>query len=379
MARICLVTHYMPPHRGGVERVAQQLARRYAAAGHAVEWLATAGGAPTGPARDGAIALERLAGANALERRAGMPFPLLGPVGARAIARAVRRADLVHLHDCLYLPVLVADRAARRARVPTLVTQHVGMVGFGPLVDPVLLGAYRTVGRRVLRHASQVAFVNAGVRDWFHERIDPAIGGEHIPNGVDLARFRPPSDAERGGARAALGLDPALPVVLFAGRLVPKKNLGALVAALRTVAGPWQLLVVGDGPHRSALARERRIVHVPDLPHGRMPEAYAAADLFALPSRDEGTPLTVLEALASGLPVVTSDDPAFRELGDCGGVRQAPATAAGLATVLAPLLGRSDLRATAGRASRARAERDYDEARIAARYLALVDDLTAAR
>src|SRR2546423_10951594 len=106
MARICLVTHYMPPHRGGVERVAERRAEAYAAAGQQVTWLATsAGGAPPGSERDAGIERIRVPASNTLERRFGMPYPLVPPSSFHLIRAAVAQAEVVHLHDCLYLPI----------------------------------------------------------------------------------------------------------------------------------------------------------------------------------------------------------------------------------------------------------------------------------
>jgi len=378
MARICLVTHYMPPHRGGVERVAQQLSHWYGRAGHEVTWVATDGGGGSPLEHDGPVELRRVPAFNGLERWRGMPFPIPSPFGLGPLRDAVRRADLVHLHDCLYFPILAADAAARRAAVPTIVTQHVAMVAFGGPVDPLLDRAYRTVGRRVLRHAARVAFVNAGVRAWFASHVDPTLPSEHIPNAVDLERFHPATAGERLAARRSFGIAADATVALFVGRLVPKKHLGVVVEALASLGGPWHALVVGDGPDRQALRPlGSRVTHVPDLPFGRMPEAYAAAELFTLPSRDEGTPLTVLEAMAAGLPCAVSDDRAFDELAPCPGVVRAPANGPGLAAAIAPLIDDPERRRTAGAAARTWAEAHYGEERIARRYLELVAEVTA--
>src|SRR5437868_8998085 len=243
----------MPPHRGGVERVAQQLSHWYSRAGHDVTWVATDGGGGSPSEHDGPIELRRVPAFNGLERWRGMPFPIPSPFGLGPLREAVREADVVHLHDCLYLPILAADAAAHRAGVPTIVTQHVAMVAFGGPVDPLLDRAYRTVGRRVLRRASRVAFVNAGVRAWFAANVDPSLESEHIPNAVDLVRFHPATAAERSAARRALGVAADATVVLFVGRLVPKKHLAVVAQALALTGGPWQALVIGDGPERTAL------------------------------------------------------------------------------------------------------------------------------
>src|SRR5437762_2422194 len=99
--RIALVTHYMPPHTGGIEQVAALLSRIYADAGHQVRWVASADPERPGQeAREG-LELVRLRALNTLETRFGMPFPIPLPGEYAEIDRAVRAADVIHLHDCL--------------------------------------------------------------------------------------------------------------------------------------------------------------------------------------------------------------------------------------------------------------------------------------
>jgi glycosyltransferase involved in cell wall biosynthesis len=303
-----------------------------------------------------------------------MPFPVPLPDGYAQIDQAVRAADVVHLHDCLYPTSIAADAAARRHRRPTLVTQHVGMVSFGGgLIDPLLYGAYRTLGRRVLRNARTVAFVSDTVREWFTSRIEASLHSETVANAVDLARFHLASDDERIRARESLGITGDWPVVLFVGRLVPKKNLRTLVAAL--AGGRARLLVVGDGPEREALALlGDHAVQVARLPHDRMPEAYAAADVFALPSVGEGLPLSLIEALASGLRCVVSRDPSFDALAGCEGIMRSDVDPAALRETIVGLLGENE----ATRERRATAARSWAEARYGLesfrrRYLGLVE------
>jgi glycosyltransferase involved in cell wall biosynthesis len=372
--RIALVTHYMPPHTGGIEQVAALLSRIYADAGHEVHWIACADPERPGREAQDGLTLVRLRAFNGLESRFAMPFPIPLRGAYAEIDRAVRGAEVVHLHDCLYPTSIAADAAARRHGRPTLVTQHVGMVSFGRgLVDPVLFGAYRTVGQRVLRHARTVAFVSDSVREWFTRHVDHSLHGETVANAVDLARFHFPTRDERDQARATLGIAADDPVVLFAGRLVPKKNVRALVAAL--AGGSARLVVVGDGPERDALAPlGGRALHIPRLPHERMPEAYAAADLFALPSVGEGLPLSLIEALASGLRAVVSRDPSFDALADCDGIVRSEVDPAALRDTIEDLLGED----AATRERRAAASRSWAEARYGLesfrrRYLGLIE------
>ena len=365
--RIAIVSHYMPPHVGGIEFVASLLSRVYADAGHDVTWVASATPERPSESVEAGTRRVRITGANLLEERFAMPFPVIGPGGWTAIDRAVRDADVVHVQDCLYTMSIAAARAAAQHHRPYIVTQHVAMVSFGGgLIDPMLATAYRTVGRAVLHGARHVAFVSENVRDWFTQHVAPDLRASLIPNAVDTSLFHVASDAERAAAREAFGIPRDAAVVLFAGRLVPKKHVRSLVDVLGHTDA--HLFVVGDGPERDALAAlGQRVTHVPRIPHARMPEAFAAADAFALPSTGEGLPLSLIEALASGLPCVVSDDPAFAGLAACDAVVRPPL--AQLSSALADALAMpASRRAT----SRAWAQARYGLARFRDAYLALL-------
>jgi glycosyltransferase involved in cell wall biosynthesis len=134
-----------------------------------------------------------------------------------------------------------------------------------------------------------------------------------VPGGVDAA-FSPAADAER--ARAALGL--ARPYVFCVASHTARKNLGALVPAARALAGDGVDVVVAGG-HRPQFAAEpepealRLLGHVPD---DLLSGVYAGAEAFVLPSHYEGFGLPVLEAMATGVPVVAAATAALPET--CG-------------------------------------------------------------
>jgi glycosyltransferase involved in cell wall biosynthesis len=119
----------------------------------------------------------------------------------------------------------------------------------------------------------------------------------------------------------------ATPRLLFLGRISHEKGLDVLLRALSLTADlPWALDVMGDGPQRRESEELARSLSLADRVHflgftDTVPEALGAADLVVLPSRTEGTPLTLLEAMASGRPVVASD---------VGGVGSALSHGAGL-------------------------------------------------
>lgn len=306
--RIALVTHYFPAHRGGIELVAAEIARRLAAS-HGAEIAWHASDCDPAPSIPG-VSCVAARSCNAVERRLGVPYPLWSPKALRMAARAARTADVLHLHDCLYLPNLAAYAAARLARRPVLVTQHVGMVPYrNPVLRALLSAAYRVLGRIVLGGASQVVFVSDSVRRYFQGfvrfRSPPLLVG----NGVDTAVFRPVDSARRQALRAELGVPEAAPLLLFVGRFVEKKGLPALrELAARLPQARW--IFAGWG----ALDPERWSLPNVAVLRGRsgaqLAPLYQAADLLVLPSVGEGFPLVVQEAMACGTPALVGSDTA---------------------------------------------------------------------
>jgi phosphatidyl-myo-inositol dimannoside synthase len=314
--RVLVVSHYYPAHRGGVEIVAGELAGRLARRGVEIEWAASgpAAGVPAG------IDLLPMRAWNVAERRLGFPYPLWGPVSFARLAGAVRRADLVHLHDSLYLGSVAAYLAARLAGKPLLVTQHIGWVPYSSrLLRGLLELANRALGGLVLGGADRVVVYSEVVRAYFAARVRFRGAPVLVPNGVAHDVFRPAADEPaRARRRAALDLPADRPVLLFVGRFVEKKGL-RLLRALAARRPEWCWVFVGWGPEDPADWGLPQVRRVGPLGQAEIGAYYQAADLLVLPSRGEGLPLVVQEAMACGLPPVISAetaaaDPALLEV-----------------------------------------------------------------
>lgn len=196
---------------------------------------------------------------------------------------------------------------------------------------------------------------------------DPRRHIEVIPNGVDTHQFTP-GEFRPGGRR-----------ILVVARLVPRKDVETAVraaAALKRRFGDVSLEIVGDGPEAPGIEELARTLDLGDslrmrryVPRSEIPAVYRAADVFFLTSRREGMSNTVLEALASGLPVVASpqalsgvDFPSARLV--------EPGDREGAAAALESLLEDDDARRKAGKEARCAAA-GYDWRRVAEDYLEL--------
>jgi glycosyltransferase involved in cell wall biosynthesis len=379
--RITLVSHFFPAHGGGVERVAGQLAQRLAAEGIArIEWHASDCDAP--PAASPGLTTVPAGSCNILERAAGVPYPLWSPAALLRLARAVRSASVVHLHDCLYLPVLAAFAAARFGRRPAVVvTQHIGHVPYrNPILRAVHAAANRLFGAWVLGGADQVVFVSESVRAYFAPRVRFRSPPVLIENGVDTGVFRPCSAAERLERRAKLGIPSGKPLLLFTGRFVEKKGLRVLRELTERIPHVhW--LFAGWGPiDPSAWGRANVTVRM-RLGHPELVPLYQAADLLVLPSVGEGFPLSVQEAMACGTPALVGEDtaagcPQARDLLLSERVGGADTAARWAAVIQAQLAAPGKLESLRPRVA-AFAEEPWSWERCVARYAALLRSCAA--
>ena len=201
-----------------------------------------------------------------------------------------------------------------------------------------------------------------------------------VGNGRDPGRFRP-DPAARQRIRAALNVPEGQVVVLAVSRLVWHKGYPELAAAMGAVpeAALW---VVGErlasdrGQDMSALLRNAGLGDRLLLLGYRddVPALMAAADIFALPSRFEGLPMSVIEAMLSGLPVIAADvrGPAEQVVPEVTGLLVPPGDASALAAGLRRLIADPVRRTRMGTAGRERALERYDEAKVLTRTLDLL-------
>ena len=202
-----------------------------------------------------------------------------------------------------------------------------------------------------------------------------------IPNGIDTREFSP---VEKGEARRRLRLPANAKIVLFVADSVTDQRKGLpllrdAVAALRTVPG---ILVVTLGRNPGGLEFDVPCRHLGELSDAaRLRDAYGAADVFAIPTREDNLPNTILEAMACGTPVV-----GFRVGGvgeaivdRCTGLLAEPENANDLAVALRRMLTDGELRRTCADNGRRRAEVEYGVELQAQRYLVLYEELRERR
>jgi glycosyltransferase involved in cell wall biosynthesis len=287
--RLLLSSYFYLPSVGGVERQSHLLARGLVGRGHSVRVIAALQpGFAAEETLDG-VRIERVsAGEGSRYRRMATYLAAM----TAAVFRHRGEADVVQVQQALY-PAAALALASPALRRPLVVSNRgSGRDGAVQLMRRLPLGdaSLRLIGAR----ATCIALTSEMVSEMSEAGMNRIVV---IPNGVEVPPL--PTPAQRAEARRGFGLSG--PVVVFVGRLEAQKNVALLLAAWARAAPAATLLVVGDGPERPALERlgtasVRFCGAVEDArPHLR------AADVFVLPSRSEGIPNALLEAMAHGV------------------------------------------------------------------------------
>lgn len=336
----------IPALHGGIERHAEEIARRLAARGHRVDVF----NRPYHPFREPVYAGVRV------RRRPSLPTKHLDAASHTALcvleSIVSRRYDLLHLHGIG--PGILAGAA--QAFLPTVFTFHAQdwrQEKWGALARWSL----RRGESVAVRRSTAVIVVSKVLERYVQERY--ARPATYIPNGATLSPYP---------GRDALGcwdLEPER-YVLFVGRLIRDRGIGDLLDAWRGLESPLRLVIVGDVQHDRRHIEElraradARVVFTGYQSGEALQQLYANAYLCVHPSEVEGLPIAVLEAMSHGRAVLVSDIAENREAVGEAGAQFPVRDVGGLRAALAGLLGDPARVQELGIRARERVRREYD-------------------
>ncbi|HEY0185380.1 MAG TPA: glycosyltransferase, partial [Rhodopila sp.] len=310
-------------------------------------------------------------GANVrVHRRSSLPFPsstrqsrvaLPSPVAPAVLALGAR-PDVIHAHSFfgVGLEALLSGVMLKR---PVVGTHHTTIAGFGPHI-PV---SVERASAYVRWFHNRCDYVTAPSQSVFAELGAAKLRPPHrvISNPIDTCLFMPAHDEERDGLRARFCL--TCPTITYAGRLGPEKNIEVLfhaLARLRDDGAAAELTIAGHGSHEPMLRRlaadlriDPRVRFLGTLPQRELAQLLRISDAFAIMSTSETQSMVLLQAMASGVPVIAADSRALPEfVCAANGVLVDPHDPARLAAALRDVLAAPERRRAWGAAGRRRAE-----------------------
>lgn len=299
--RVCQVSLTLAT--GGMERLLADIARLHDPAVCRPEFLAITDDGPFAEQiRDAGCVAETLD--DELPGKSDSRWQHVRRVDAMRRRFRERGYDVIHTHNTY--PHLYATVAARLAGIPIVInTRHGQRIGHDRKSQTLFRLASRWVDRivAVSDDAARLTVESDGV---------PAHKVTRIWNGIDTRNFHPHPAAMR----------PARPIAIAVGRLSPEKGLNTLIEAVAVAIGvvpELELRIVGDGAQRGELRRLARRLHVDDRvtflgERHDVPRLLAEAGFYVTSSLSEGISLTLLEAMAVGLPAIATDVGGTREV-----------------------------------------------------------------
>jgi glycosyltransferase involved in cell wall biosynthesis len=308
---IVQITPYYPPHLGGMENVVQELSANLASQGFPTRVVTSDIGKSSSLYCDNEIFVDRLGG----NEIAGLP--ILWKLFPRLLF--MKNVDVFHVHIAQAgVPEVTLFTAWLRKKAIVmhfhLDVEPSGRFGFlFVMYKKILLGA-------TLRHTNKLIAFSREQSEFLQTRYKVSSGRiDIVPNGISALFFSQNNKREND-------LNPDTLQLLYVGRLATQKRVDRLVDAMPMVKPKTHLTIVGDGTQRIKLEERAKKLELDNVTFvGRMPldavkKYHLVSDVFVLPSDREGMPLVLLEAMASGLPVIGSNVVGIRELVDNVGV-----------------------------------------------------------
>ncbi|HEY6325479.1 MAG TPA: glycosyltransferase [Candidatus Cybelea sp.] len=277
------------------------------------------------------------------------PYRLTLPVVSRRNRNGIiKRLSVVHVHSP-FVTGWMGLRYSRRYGMPLVYTYHTQLEAYAHYVpfEPNATRFAATQLTRAFANMTDAVIVPTRAMAQRLVELGVRVRVEIVPSGIDVARFGAGRRDE--ALRARLGARPGDRLVLSVGRLAKEKNLELLLRALAVTSDPaLRLAIAGDGPTQSELEELARTLGVAAqtkflgaIPRRQLPDLYASADAFAMPSTTETQGLVLAEALAAGARVIASDSAQSRDVLDGAGIVADP-TAAGFARALREIPARPD-------------------------------------
>jgi len=294
---VLVVSAFHSSHGGGVEAVAGKLAKQLASEGVKISWISGHKNKTYLSRMESEVNVIICRHIDFIEPFFGLPLPIWMPRSLWILWKSISKAKIIHLHDYLYMPCIMAMLFARLQCKPVVLTQHIGESPSNSKIIRNLIKLLNyTLGRQMLNSTEKTVFIAQQVMSFFSKIINFSRPPKLIPNGVDHALYHPDINRQ---------LQPQYQL-LFVGRFVKTKGVHLLQECLDLKGVHWTFVGWGPFSPRNWPKLPNNVTIIEHAAPEDIVPLYQQADLLILPSAGEGFPLVIQEALACGTPVLTS-------------------------------------------------------------------------
>lgn len=303
--KILILTHYFQPHIGGIEIIAYNQAKEIVKRGHQITIITSKiGEEPEEEIIDG-IKVKRVKAWNFFEDRLGIAFPVFSLNLFSVLKEEIKNKDVIHVHGVWCMPSLLGAFIAKLYNKKLIITEHVGVVQTKSfLVTGIQKVIFYFFGKSMLQYSNKIIVYNEEVEKWINKKDKTVF----LINGVDASIFKPATIKAKKKIKIKYGLPFSKKLVLFVGRLTEKKGFDKLFEARDK---DYLILFIGSGRVPENMKKDKNVLFLDPMLQEGLAEIYQASDIFCLPSKSEGFPLSIQEGMVSGLPVITTDHPGY--------------------------------------------------------------------
>lgn len=371
---ILMPCYEFPPIGGGASHVVKGLAAQLASRGHRVDVVTMSfRGQPRSEVAEG-VRIHRVPSLRLRKHFCSVPEAALYVLPARRLLGslvATKRYDINHTH--FILPDgLNALKIKSRTGLRYVITAHGSDV---PGYNPDRLGLFHRLMRpaweRITRDAECIVCASQTILDLI-ARNDASLATRYIPNGIDVDRYDPGKVRRRR--------------ILVVTRMLERKGVQHLLAAIEGVRLGYEVHIVGEGPMRSALERLAARTPTTVVFHGwldnnsrEITALYESSEVFVLLSASENFPISLVEAMSAGLAILTSRGTGCEEVIGDAGVLVGPGNVEETRAALLAMLSETDYLRRLGSLARQRVERLFAWPVVADQYLELYWECAAGR
>jgi glycosyltransferase involved in cell wall biosynthesis len=360
--RLLVLSYEFPPIGGGGSRVVAGLSKQLAAEGWSID-LVTAGFSGLAPEEEvDGVRVSRVPCVRRREHYCSAPeagtYALAALPAVRRLAQA-RRPDFIHAHF-IFPDGLIAWHTARQLGIPYVITAHGSDVpGYNPHRLKMAHRLLAPIWKRIVERAAVVVCPSEHLN-----RLIAATGASArtivIPNGFEIDKFAPGPKDKR---------------ILVVTRMLERKGVQYVLQALDGLPLDFEVDVVGDGPYLPTLKSMARSKQLPvrfwgwlDNESPELKALYESASIYALPSENENFPVTLLEAMAAGAAIITTESTGCEEVVGDAGLLVPPRDVAAIRAALSTLANDCECRRAYGARARARLEEHFSWTVVGRRY-----------